>query len=153
MSQTKKGRKTVDPNVVQRLQQIFNEQPRTSIRVASQQVPVSVGTVHKIIRKQLKFYPYKIQMVHALKEADYQKRQQFALTFLRRIEENPEYLNTIFFSDEATFHIFGRVHRHNVRIWGEENPHVSREHERDSSKVNMWAGMFRHEIIGPFCFK
>ena len=106
----------MDPNVVQRLQQIFNEQPRTSIRVASQQVPVSVGTVHKIIRKQLKFYPYKIQMMHALKEADYQKHQQFALTFLRRIEENPEYLNTIFFSDEAIFHISGRVHRHNVRI-------------------------------------
>ena len=153
MSQTKKGRKAVDPNIVERLQRIFREQPRTSIRVASQQVPVSVGTVHRIVRKQLKFYPYKIQMVHALKQADYQKRQQFALTLLARIEEDPEYLNTVFFSDEATFHISGRVHRHNVRIWGEENPHVSQEHERDSPKVNVWAGMFRDQIIGPFFFE
>ena len=29
---------------------------------------------------------------------------------------------------------------------------MSREHERDSSKVNLWAGMFRHKIIGPFFF-
>ena len=55
-------------------------------------------------------------------------------------------------NNEATFHLSGRVHRHNVRIWGKGNPHVIREHERDSPKLNVWAGMFHDELIGPFFF-
>ena len=47
---------------------------------------------------------------------------------------------------EATFHLSGRVHRHNVCIWGKGNPHVIREHERDSPKLNVWAGMFHDEL-------
>jgi hypothetical protein len=35
------------------------------------------------------------------------------------------------FSDEATFHISEKVKRHNVMIWGTENPHEFFEHERD----------------------
>ena len=50
------------------------DNPDTSIKVASQQVPGSVGTVHNIVRKQLKLYPYKIPVVQALKPADYEKR-------------------------------------------------------------------------------
>jgi hypothetical protein len=29
------------------------------------------------------------------------------------------------FSDESTFHISGKVHRHNVCIWGTENPYYA----------------------------
>ena len=67
MSQTKKGRKRVDPHIVEQLGRIFRAQPRTSMRVAKQQVAVSLSTVHRIVRKQLKLYPYKIQIVNALK--------------------------------------------------------------------------------------
>ena len=40
------------------------------------------------------------------------------------------------FSDEATLHVCGKVNRHNVRIWGMENPHATMEHIRDLPKVN-----------------
>ena len=30
-------------------------------------------------------------------------------------------------SDEATFHVCDKVNRHNVRIWGTENPHATIE--------------------------
>ena len=153
MSPAKKGRKCVDQHIVERLERIFKEHPRTSIRVASQQVPVCVGTVHKIVRQQLKLFPYKIQTIQALKPTDYEKRQEFAQTILARMNRDPEYLNNIFFTDEATFHTSGRVHRHNVRIWGEENPHVTQELARDSPKVNVWAGMFKTQLIGPFFFE
>ena len=33
----------------------------------------------------------------------------------------------VMFSDEATFYVFGHISRHNVRIWGCENPHVIHE--------------------------
>ena len=142
----------MDNEVVERLKEIFRDDPGTSINLASQQVPISVGSVHKIVRKQLKLYPYKIQVMQALKPEDYEKRQQFAQTILTRMDRDRQYLDKICFSDEATFHISGRVHRHNVRIWGKENPHVIREHERDSPKLNVWAGMFHDELIGPFFF-
>jgi len=40
------------------------------------------------------------------------------------------FLDRAVFSDESTFHISGKVHRHNVRIWGTENPHEMVQHER-----------------------
>ena len=40
----------------------------------------------------------------------------------------------LFLSDEATFHVNGKVNKHNTRIWGTENPHEILEHQRDSPK-------------------
>jgi hypothetical protein len=34
------------------------------------------------------------------------------------------------FSDEASFHLRGKVSRQNVRIWGTQNPHEIREQAR-----------------------
>ena len=36
---------------------------------------------------------------------------------------------------ERTFHVNGKVNKHNTRIWGTENPHEILEHQRDSPKV------------------
>jgi hypothetical protein len=49
-------------------------------------------------------------------------------------------------SDEATFHISGKVNRHNVRIWGTEQPYAQIEHQRDS--VSLLCGVPR-EIARP----
>lgn len=43
------------------------------------------------------------------------------------------------FSDEATFHVSKKVDDYNVRIWASEAPHVFIEHERVSSKLNVFA--------------
>jgi len=43
---------------------------------------------------------------------------------MRRIDEDNDYLKCACFSDETTFHTSGVVNRHNVRIWGSENPHI-----------------------------
>jgi len=42
------------------------------------------------------------------------------------------------FSDEAAFHVCGKVNRHNVRIWGTENPDATNEYIRDSPKLNVF---------------
>ena len=41
------------------------------------------------------------------------------------------------FSDEATFHVYGKVNKHNIRIWGSENSCEVVEEERDGPKVNV----------------
>jgi hypothetical protein len=38
------------------------------------------------------------------------------------------FLSKICFSDEATFHLSGNVNRHNIHVWGSENPHTVVEH-------------------------
>ena len=57
---------------------------------------------------------------------------------LQRISEDEEFLKQICISDEATFHVYGKLNKHNVRIWGSEHLHEIRELERDSPKVNVW---------------
>jgi hypothetical protein len=56
------------------------------------------------------------------------------------------------FSDESTFHVCGKVNRHACRFWGSENPHQVIEYERDTPKLNVWLGVHKHSVIGPFFF-
>ena len=65
---------------------------------------------------------------------------------LSRIEENGNYLDLVLFSDESTFHVCGKVNRHNCRIWGSENPHQVIEYERDTPKLNVWLGLHKHGV-------
>ena len=52
--------------------------------------------------------------------------------------EEDEFNERRVFSDKATSHTNGKVNRHNVCIWGEENSHATIEHERESPKVNVF---------------
>jgi hypothetical protein len=42
---------------------------------------------------------------------------------------------------------------HNCRIWGSQPPQEIIEHQRDMPKVNVWSGMMKDRIIGPFFFQ
>jgi hypothetical protein len=53
------------------------------------------------------------------------------------MENYDNLLSKLIFSDEATFHLSGKVNRHNVRVWGSENPHATLEVECDSPKINV----------------
>ena len=59
----------------------------------------------------------------------------------------------IFFSDEATFHLFGVVNKHNWRIWSENNPFMTVEVALNSPKIIVWCAMSSNEIVGPFSLK
>jgi hypothetical protein len=61
-------------------------------------------------------------------------------------------MNKLVFSGEVTFHLPGRVNRHNLQIWASENPHKSFEHERDSPNINVFAVMSREKLYGPVFF-
>ena len=82
-------------------------------------------------------FPYKLQIVQALLPHDKPKGVAFAVDMLDSIDNDNNFLDNVIFSDESTFHLSGKVNRHNCRIWGTENPPVVHEHERDSPKVNV----------------
>jgi hypothetical protein len=57
------------------------------------------------------------------------------------VAHDDDFLRRLVFSDEATFHLSGKVNRHNVRIWGTESPHATVQHERDFPKVNVFCAI------------
>ncbi|XP_033610354.1 uncharacterized protein LOC117282915 [Cryptotermes secundus] len=66
--------------------------------------------------------------------------------------EDELFLPRVIFSDEATFHLTGKVNRHNARIWGLQNACVTLEHVRDSPKVNVFCAIILMKVYGPFFF-
>ncbi|GFQ88941.1 uncharacterized protein TNCT_687821 [Trichonephila clavata] len=67
------------------------------------------------------------QMVQVLKPTDKPLRKNFCVKFQEKLDGN-SFENTLVFTDEATFHLCGKVNRHNLRFWGTENVHVTLEH-------------------------
>jgi hypothetical protein len=68
--------------------------------------------------------------------ADKVKKREFCEEMQLKIEEDGFVKRLI--SDEATFHISGKVNRHSVHIWGTEQPHAQTEHQCVSPTVNIF---------------
>ena len=131
------GRPSIDEETVDAVRVAFHRSPRKSIRVASNELAILLSTVHKVLHKRLRLHAYKLQIVQALKPDDYPRRAAFAEEILQCIDDDNDYLNSVFFSNKATFHVPGKVNKHNIRIWGSENSSEVVERERDSPKINV----------------
>ena len=144
------GRPRTSEETVNAVHTSFQRSPSQSTRRAARELQVPQLTVVDILHKHLQFRAYKLQILQALHPNDRPQRTAFAEEILERIDADNDYLQYVAFSDEATFHVSGKVNRHNVRIWGSENPHAVIEHQRDSDKVNVWCCVMHDKIIGPF---
>ncbi|GFV06662.1 uncharacterized protein TNCV_2949841 [Trichonephila clavipes] len=100
-----------------------NVQASTSVRHVAEALDLPRSTVQKIMRKILRYYPYKLQFVQELLPHDFETRHLFSLQFLARLEVDPEWPWNILWTDEAHFHLDGSVNTHNCRIWETDNPH------------------------------
>jgi len=69
------------------------------------------------------------------------------------LENDEDLLVKIFFSDEATFHLIGKINRYSVRIWESEYPHATLEVERDCPKFNVFFAVSKQTLYGPFIFE
>jgi hypothetical protein len=56
------------------------------------------------------------------------------------------------FNDEVTFHLRSKVNRHNVHVWGPENPHQVFKHERDCIRGNKFCSILQQKMYDPFHF-
>lgn len=151
-NQARSGRPESSSPREQRVATYFNRNPRRSLRTAERDLTISRSSIQRILRNRLHMFPYKIQIVQQLEDRDYAARTWFVNWCRQNIQSDCSFLNRIIFSDECVFHVDGKVNKHNVRIWGTENPHEYREELRDSEKVCVWAAMSVNEIIGPYYF-
>lgn len=144
------GRPQVEEDVQLNILLTTQQNPHTTTRELAANHNICQKSVVNVFKKY-KWHPYKIVLVQELNEDDPDRRLQFCETMMNRCNANPEFVNRIIFSDEATFFINGIVNRQNCRYWAAENPHWMMEaHTQIPQKVNVWAGIIGDRILGPF---
>lgn len=146
------GRPRVGDADVERIRHCFTRSPQKSVRRAARQLNMPSTSVWRVLRRRLHMKPYKIQLLQALRRGDKERRVEFCRFVLGKMEDDDSFVPRLVFSDEATFHLNGKVNRHNVRIWGTEQPHEIVQHERDSPKFNVFCAVSREKVYGPFFF-
>lgn len=97
------------------------------------------------------FKPYKLQGHQELLPNDNNRRNSFCEDIFERANRNENFLKNVCFTDECTFFLQKQPNRQNTRIWAKENPRrVVTTHTQYPKKINVWAGILGHNIIGPF---
>ena len=145
------GRPAVTEETVQSIQDAITRSPTASTRRVSRELGIPQTTVWRTLRYKLKKRAYHIQIVHNLEAEDYSARQGMCEDLLEAVR-SANLMHNVLFSDEATFHICGHANRHNCRIWAEQQPNTLQEWQRNSPKVNVWLGISKSMIYGPFMF-
>ena len=111
------GRPRTSEEKIERVRQAFQRSPMKSIRTAAGQLKLPRSTVHKVF-KIVCLQSANVTKLQALQRNDMPRGKEFAMNMLQRISEDEAFLKQVCFSDEATFHVSGKLNKHNVRIWG-----------------------------------
>lgn len=134
------------------VREFFEENRSYSIRRASLVLDMNRSSVHSILRKKIKTYPYKIQLYHALSQWDADRRDQFAFRMSSRIRIGTVQILKTWFTDESHFWLDGYVNKQNYRIWGTENPRAFETASTSRTRVTVWCAVSAVGLIGPFFF-
>ena len=115
------------------------------------ELQVSHSTVHRALWKCLRLCITGCRCsMHSSRWQDIAHRK-FAGTILdEKLDKYNEFPRKIILSDEAAFHISGKIHKQNVHIWGSEYTRAAVAYIRDSPKVNTWCDLLQGNLTGPF---
>ena len=146
------GRPATTNDNVRAVRNYFRTHPRRSVRRAESDLAIPRSTIHRILKKMIHMFPYKVTRVHQLLPADYAQRKAFATWCIDNLSEDQNFLRRIVFSDECVFHVSGIANTQNSRIWGTENPRHYRQHEMHSEKITVWCAVHANGVLDPYYF-
>ena len=92
-----------------------------------------------------------MRLVQDVTPADKVNRRYFCEEMQLKIEEI-NFVESLVCCNEATFHISGKVNRHNDHFWGTEQPHAQIEDRCDSPKANVFCAVSREKLHGQIFF-
>lgn len=141
------------PENIDRVRTAVLRSPTRSARRQAISLGISNRSVRRILHNDLNHHPYKIQLVHAMNNADHVSRLAFCNQLLAMMNDNAELINNLWMSDEAHFHLSGFVNKQNFRYWSSENPQRIHEKPLHSLKVTVWCAMSSRAILGPYFFE
>ena len=119
-----------------------------SVRLRAASLGMHKSTVRRILRNDLSFHPYKIQVCQELLPGNYQQRVNFSQLMIELMDNNDEMI--LFMSDEAHFHLSGYVNKRNCRYWSPTNPEILHQDPLHSPKVTVWCAVSPTTIIGHY---
>ena len=105
----------------------------------------------KILHKCLWVKPHRLKLLQALNHDDKAYHLQFCTNIKQHFKED-SFTENIIFSDEAMFHLHGKVNRHNVGTWDTENPCAAIQHVLDSLKLNIFCATSNKKQYRLFFF-
>ena len=76
----------------------------------------------RILKIDLKLFPYYIQVKQKLTAQDEQTQVAIYNWFSDKMEEDDHWINNVWFSDEAHFHLDSYVNSKNCVFWGTGSP-------------------------------
>ena len=97
--------------------------PKKSVRRRSQELRMTRESLRRVLMSDLHLYAYKIQIKQQLTDADKEKRVTMCEWFCNVLENDKNFLENVWFSDEAHFLLSGHVSSKNNVFWGSEVPH------------------------------
>jgi hypothetical protein len=131
------------------LQHVANDPSASTRRIAAREGVSGHATVWRILHQNL-LYPYHLQRVQGLAEADFPPRRALCVRLRRASADTPGFLASVLFTDEAGFTRDGVFNYHNTHIWDHINPHGIRlaKHQQQF-RLNVWAGVVGDHLLGP----
>ena len=137
------------------LQVSADTSPETSLRrrVLAENLTMSHESVRRILTYDLSLKAYIVQMAHVLTPRDMKRRTVMAKEFLRRMTENPAWINDVWFTDETHCYLSGRVNKTHCIFWESSKPDYVLERPLHSVKCTVWMAISARGVIGPFFFE
>ena len=126
--------------------------PRKSLRRRSQELGINRDSIRRIVVKDLQLYRCMIQIKHKLTQADREKRVAMCRWFCDKVDENRDFLDDLWFSDEAHFLLSVHVNSKNIIFWDSTPPEVCLQRPLHSIKCTACVVISKHGIIGPYWF-
>ena len=80
------------------------------------------------------------------------ERQNMCQWFARQVRDDEQFLQSVWFSDEAHFYLTGRVNSRNYVHWATERPDEVVERNLHVQKATAWMAFSAQGIIGPLWF-
>jgi hypothetical protein len=69
---------------------------------------------------------------------------------LTKVNDDEDFINNFWMSDEAHFHLNCFVNKKNFRYWAGQNPRQQHERQLHRSKVTVWCIVSSSGLIGPY---
>ncbi|KAK2959261.1 putative Histone-lysine N-methyltransferase SETMAR [Blattamonas nauphoetae] len=94
------------------VQQHYQDHPTESIRQSAHDLNISKSSLHRLIH-ELGLHPYRLQHTHWLFDQDYEERRRFSAWILDCHQNDPTFVDKIWFSDESRFTLDQTINTHN----------------------------------------
>ena len=132
--------------LVKSVRESLQQSPKRSVRERSQSLGMSRETCSRVLVNDIRAYPYRIRTLQTLTASEKKQRSAMAAKML---EETPSFLNLLWTSDEAHFHLDGKANTKTNVFWGSSRPNEVAANPLHSPKCTVWAAISARDIIGP----